>query len=529
MRILNRLKSLLEQAHEYAEALYNTLQHRADATMELVDALAGSSNAKSVIELSQEECYRRSYSSIVRSIDELSRPSEKAAQEEETKREQLVWAKTGQETSELKEPQEGASSSEPMSPSLRVGDAEWAAEGARELFREQGMVWTKLFSGMCPPLVERRFRLVGIDATTVARVSGKTVEDRGFVHQASTINGQPPVTIGHQASMLAYFPEPVLGVPYWALPINVRRISTSETPVGVAHGQLAGLSELPEYAGVFTVCVADSGYGGLAPPNENVVVITRLRINRVGRKGYATSEGTLRGRGRPKKYAPGVLHFSEDIPQGEIGGPDLQQECEDSLNGKRVFILVSRWVNVYLDGVDGPCDAVKIERFDEAGKPFDRRPLLLSVQGELRGDLSLNEIYESYTSRFKIEGLFRVLKGNLLFDRYQTPDVQHEENWWWIVLMAYWRLYTIRELVDNFRRPWDRKAAPSMAEDSLTPPSSPSQAQRGFKGIFKEIRSPSRETKLRGKSRGRSRGAVCRRRPLKPPVKKEPKLASTGS
>ena len=84
-----------------------------------------------------------------------------------------------------------------------------------------------------------------------------------------------------------------------------------------------------------------------------------------------------------------------------------------------------------------------------------KRPLWLSVFGERRNEITLYDAYQSYNSRYDIEHFFRFSKQNLLLDAYQTPDVEHEELWWQLCMLAYTQLYLgkpqlrIREVVEE--------------------------------------------------------------------------------
>ena len=53
-------------------SIYDTFPKRADATMELVDAISSNQSASSVVQLSQEPLFRRKHSSINDAIDNLA-------------------------------------------------------------------------------------------------------------------------------------------------------------------------------------------------------------------------------------------------------------------------------------------------------------------------------------------------------------------------------------------------------------------------------------------------------------------------
>jgi hypothetical protein len=58
------------QLKQFRQELYQNFTNRADTLLELVDALCSNPTATSVVELSQTGCFRRSYSSLFKAIDE---------------------------------------------------------------------------------------------------------------------------------------------------------------------------------------------------------------------------------------------------------------------------------------------------------------------------------------------------------------------------------------------------------------------------------------------------------------------------
>jgi hypothetical protein len=141
--------------------------------------------------------------------------------------------------------------------------------------------------------------------------------------------------------------------------------------------------------------------------------------------------------------------------------------------------------------------------------------MLLIVIGKRRHELTNQQIYESYLGRFNIEHFFRFQKQKLLFCGYQTMNLQHQVNWWWICLMSYWLLYLVRKITpDANRRPW-------MPKSTQNRTASPVEVKRVFGShIFPDIGSPSGKPLIRGKSNGRKKGTVLPKRERKKPIKK---------
>ena len=162
-----------------------------------------------------------------------------------------------------------------------------------------------------------------------------------------------------------------------------------------------------------------------------------------------------------------------------------------------------------------PFTLVKIRWYKPNGDVLYAKPLWLIVMGDRRGELSLLDIYQSYLQRYDLEHFFRFGKQKLLLDKFQTPDDQHEENWWRLVALAYLQLWAARDLVTQLPRPWERYL-PSVLNKLVTP----AATQRDMGRIIRQIGTPSPAPKPRGKSPGRAIGAVLIPRKRHPVLKK---------
>ncbi|MDH7487670.1 MAG: DDE endonuclease, partial [Anaerolineae bacterium] len=79
----------ISQLQQFREELHQLLPARADALLDLLDALSGSPNARSVVELSLSPLFRREYSSISDAIDSFCQASSPETEAEERR----AWEK----------------------------------------------------------------------------------------------------------------------------------------------------------------------------------------------------------------------------------------------------------------------------------------------------------------------------------------------------------------------------------------------------------------------------------------------------
>lgn len=132
-------KQTITQLQQFRVELYHTFTRRADAVFELIDALAGDTQARSPVEVSLSPTFRHQYPSVYDGID--------GWQYDETALKALL---------------------------LR----------------------------MTPTPGSEGFRLIGIDHTSKPRPYAEKTADRSFVHQPTPIKGNKPITIGHDYSII---------------------------------------------------------------------------------------------------------------------------------------------------------------------------------------------------------------------------------------------------------------------------------------------------------------------------------------
>lgn len=457
--------------------LYDKLPYRADALLDLIDALAGNTFAGSVVELSLSSLFRREHSSVSDAIDHFFQ----AERESEEAPDRQKW--------------------------------------------EQEMMG--LIGPYLPPPQERPYWLWGLDVTPIPRPFARTLADRTYVYQPNTLKGNKPVAIGHQASALVYLPEKQASQPPWLVPFIISRVPSKQTKNEQGGAQVKQLlsDQTQPYAQQLNVLVADSDYSsvvflGQTAPFKNLVTITRAANNRVFYHPPPPMPADHKaGKGHPRWY--GSPFRLKDATSW--GDPDeISISDYTTRAGKHYTLHLEGWHDLLMRGKkevpmhQHPFTLIRARLLDQEGKPVFQRPLWLVTMGQQRDTLSLLDSWHSYEQRVDLEHFFRFGKQKLLLNDYQTPVTEHEENWWQITQLAYVQLYLARDLAEVLPRPWEKHLLKTVQSDIA----SPSMVLRAFPRIIRPLGTPAKSPKPRGKSPGRAQGHKPKPRIRQPVIKK---------
>ena len=455
----------------FRNRLFLLFHYRAGATMDLIDALAATPTKDSVVKLSLSSLFGRTYSSLTDVLSSLFR----------------INLKTLPTNTEIK---------------------------------EQTLKITQLLAEECASSALRNeFALFAIDCTADPRIYADKVRDRTMVHAPNHVPGQKPITVGHEYSVLVYLPDREGdNEKHWVVPLSVKRVESHQSGPEVGLLQLEEIATHTVFNRYFCISVADAAYSsrkwvigsGKLP---HVVHIARLRGNR---KVYRmpTDSDKLR-RGRPQIYG-------EELLLQNPSEPDLEEITAMTSRKGRVYqVLLQRWNDVIMQGSkeepthEHPFDILRVTVTDNKGKAVYRRPLWVMIAGAKRREVRSKDAQIAYGRRYDIEHFFRFGKQRLGMVGSQTCETRHEENWYWIGLLAYNMLYYARSLAKSTRYPWEKKKIQVLSSIER-----PSQVQRDYNRIISEIGTPAPFPKPRGKSPGRQTGHKIEARPECPVIRK---------
>ena len=472
----------ITQLIQFRQSVYQNFDNRADTLMDLVDALSSNISAQSVVQLSLNPHFRRSYSTLFKGVVDY----------------------------------------------FHVDDEDEAA--AKRRTQEQELM--QLIVPHLPRPQQRKFWLVGVDVSPWRRQFAQTLADRGYVYYPNAIKGNNPVTIGHQYSLLALLPEKEgTHPPAWLVPLSLCRVTTDEDKemVGAAQIDMLMNERASPVAGDLTVQVGDTAYSKPAylhagGQHDNLVTIARARSNRVFYRQFVPEEGFKAPPGHPTWYGD---RFALKDPSTWHEADEVAQTTHLSRRGHRYEVKIEAWSDMLMTGKrdipmhEHPFTLLRIRLFDEEGNLAFRRPMWLLVCGKRRNEPTPLEIYHAYQQRYDLEHFFRFGKQRLLLDKFQTPEAEREESWAHLVLLAYVQLWLARPLALRWPNPWERYL-PVIKEAHET---SPTLVQRDFGRIIREIGTPAAPPKLWNNSPGRTKGTKLPPRPRLPVVFKGEKAA----
>lgn len=343
-------------------------------------------------------------------------------------------------------------------------------------------------------------RVVLVDHTGFPRPAARTVAERERYHGP---NDSRPV--GHRYSWLSQLVDHDSA---WVAPLDVERIGPGSTPISTALTQvkrLAAASDEP------LLMIGDREYATdeilrVVPHLEGVKVTwsARLRSNMVF---FLPPPPRQPGqKGAPRKYGARVqLNDPSSWPD------PVWSATETTATGERVELM--GWGEWRRRGFpEQPLQIVQVRVLRTDGQPKYKQPLWVMVVGKVDWPL----IAPLYRCRWREETWHAQAKDLLGWSRAQLGDVERQDRWTWVVLVAGWQLLLAREVARDCPRPWERAASGRLPLGRV---------QRDFGRILREFGLGVPAPKPRGKAPGRAPGTRLEPKPRQPLLNRRQKAA----
>lgn len=401
----------------------------------------------------------------------------------------------------------------------------------RKLFRRH---WLKYF-----PRTRRNY--LQTDVVNIFREHSPCLAERQYRHKANNvIGGNQPLGIGYGLSLvnLADFESG------WSVPFDLERVSFQADEIEVAARQIKRICESEEFETSLNINAADSSYGVAKYISQvnginNLVNVIRLRH---GNKVFE-SESQATG-GAPQIYgkqyylieASGWKEYRKKEKNSrkyltsiyEKEADEVAESEKITKKGKALKIELRRWCGMKMRTKKG--NSMKELEFEivgirvlnkETGERVFRQDVFVAVVGAERERLKIQEIAEVFYHRFDLEVGNRFLKQNLFLENYQTPDLQHLDNWTLLAQEAMWLLWTASEEVENICEKWQKYSSPKVEKGGRK---TPSQTRKGMERLILTFETEPYLAKKCKKGEGRKKGKKCEPRKQYKVVKKWGKL-----
>ncbi len=343
-------------------------------------------------------------------------------------------------------------------------------------------------------------RVVLVDQTGLPRPAARTVAERERYHGPNAT-----LPVGHRYSWLS---QVVDADSAWVAPLDAERIGPDSTPIRTALAQVKRLATTSDEP---LLIVGDREYGvdeilQVVPQLEGgkVTWVARLRSNLVfylpppprlpGQKGRSRTYGARVRLNDPMTWPTPAWSATETTPTGER-------------------VELRGWANWRRRGFpEQPLQIVQVRVLRADGAPKYAQALWLMVVGQLDWPL----IAPLYRCRWREETWHAQAKDLLGWSRAQLGDVERQDRWTWVVLLAGWQLLLARDVAWDCPRPWERAAAGPLPL---------ARVQRDYGRILQQFGLGVAPPKPRGKAPGRPLGTRLAPKPRHPLLQRRLKAA----
>jgi len=323
---------------------------------------------------------------------------------------------------------------------------------------------------------------MAVDGTEVERLEAHTSEDRGVIPVSNVPLADTPIRLGWSFSVVGLLPEKPSR---WTPPLDIQRISSTQTAMGVALEQLR--QRKPLVGSRRVIVLADRWEGTPEMLRACRELGDSVLIRRTSNRTLSRQPVRRSTRGAPPKDGP-LLQGTRPETQTE---PHAVWEATDAA-GRRT--RVSRWDAVHVQqDRDRMLSVIRVERTSARDTTRDPGVRWFLTLDDL---VPLEQVPARDGLRFSEEHVCRFLKQEMLWTaaRVRTPD--HCLRWSWMVALACIPWSLARALGLHALLPWEAKGRPV----------SPRQVRRVMPSMVSQVGTPTHPCQPRGHASGRAKG-----------------------
>lgn len=358
--------------------------------------------------------------------------------------------------------------------------------------------------------------MFGVDASTYPRPQAECSPGRGHHYAACRCDGDRKTIPGWQFQWITGLEW---GSSSWTHPVDVARIPAGTCSVAASAAQIRRVADhlrdqgrLQRVGSPAPLFVFDQGYSasGLTHALSDVPVQLLVRI--------AGDRVFYDGRPGPRKPGPGRNGVHGN--RFELSTPVKPQSPDQTLvvpdTSRYGRVEVRAWhrmhqkvqrngyfadqyptLNTRLPVIEGTVIEVRVERLPDGRSPH--RTMWLWHADPTGALPNLDVLWRAYLRRFDMEHTFRLLKSELGWTAARLRAPEQTQRWTWVITAAYVQLRLARHLVDDLRRPWEKRPRPGRGL-------SPHRVRRGYRHLRDQIGTPSRLPKTSTPGPGRPPG-----------------------
>jgi DDE superfamily endonuclease len=385
-----------------------------------------------------------------------------------------------------------------------------------------------LLAGQARPVVAGRPLMFAIDVSKYPRPDTRRVADVGMQYAAGRERfGGAPVVPGWAMQWVAQVGlSPVTTrTTSWCLPVDVRRVATSDNANDLAAVQIAETTRLVRVGepgtGVLQLVLflLDSGYCPIyltqhLPAGAQILV--RLRGDRVffapppprspGAVGRPTKHGARFALDEPDTWPTPDVEHTTTRPDGTTVHAQAWHRYHPEPRQRR------HWEGT------GIVEGTLIRQQSTTAGGHTQTWWLWWAGPADTFDLAV--LADAYHHRYTIEHGFRFIKQDLFWTDHTPMSPDQAERWSWVVAFAYTQLHLARRLVANQRRPWEKP----QPHDHI----SPRRVRRGFRHATAHLPTPANPPKPSRPGPGRPKGSKNKNPRTPQPVIKKGRPHNTG-